>query len=227
MESSFRRSPLRAADDASSSEPKAKRRGELPRRTFLVGAAAGAGLLSSTRPAQAQGDEVRLDQHPNFGVVGAVVLPSDALGTPGLRQALERCGRWIAAFEPVAELDHDYLASDDIRYGPPDPRPLWRAQLDALDLEAQQRFSTTFARLEPGRQEGMVRAAIDRAWPRPAGASMPRPEAAPHVALAIMAWYFRSTEANDLCYAARIGRHECRGMRGVTDIPRPLRSERS
>jgi hypothetical protein len=38
----------------------------------------------------------------------------------------------------------------------------------------------------------------------------------------LMAHYFRSSAANDLCYAARIGRHTNRAIQITTVRPRPL-----
>jgi hypothetical protein len=37
-----------------------------------------------------------------------------------------------------------------------------------------------------------------------------------------MAFYFRSSDANDLCYRAQIGRDQCRGLAGSDRPPAPL-----
>ena len=49
---------------------------------------------------------------------------------------------------PVAELDHYYLWTDEIGYGPADPAPLWTSQLEALELEAEKRHGASFAELD-------------------------------------------------------------------------------
>jgi hypothetical protein len=38
-----------------------------------------------------------------------------------------------------------------------------------------------------------------------------------------MAFYFRSSDANDLCYRAAIGRDLCRGLDGSEQAPPPLK----
>ncbi len=43
-----------------------------------------------------------------------------------------------------------------------------------------------------------------------------------HVVADLMAHYFRSSAANDLCYNARIGRHTNRAIQITTVRPRPL-----
>ncbi len=220
------KSPRNASrDEAAEAEPRVP----VARRTFLVNSAllAGAGLLSRPAAGQAQPSKApTLASHPNLHLVAAHVLPTESLGANETRKAIDRFIAWADAFQPVAELDHPYLSTDEISYGPADPRPLWTAQLEALDLEADQRFDANFTTLKAEHQADIVRRTIDRTTRNMS--RLPRPEYAPHIAIAIMAWYFRSSDANDLCYSARIGRHECRGMAGVDRKPRTLdrRSDR-
>ena len=228
MDSDRRQASFPGAADEERQASAAER--SLPRRTFLARSAAlaGAGLLSAAAPGQPQQTPETesvthpLNGHPNRDVLGRLVLPTESLGPDGVQWALAGFGKWVDGFEPVAELDHGYLSSDEIRYGPPDPRPLWLSQMEALDLEAKSRFSLPFAGLTTIRQETMLRAAVERSLPADHGSSLPRPEYATHVALAMMAWYFRSSEANDLCYSAQIGRHRCRGMRTVSNRPQSI-----
>lgn len=152
--------------------------------------------------------------------VGSVVLPSAELGPEASREAVSRFESWSEGFEPVAELDHPYLWSDEILYGPADPRPQWAAQLEALDLEANRRHSKDFALLERGQQEEVLLRRLPDELPEP----LPHPSEAAHVAIALAAWYFGSASANDLCYRAAIGRHECRGLPTVGERPRSLES---
>jgi hypothetical protein len=147
-----------------------------------------------------------------------VVLPASELGERDLDRVLRRFARWVDGIEPVAELDHPYLSTDEIAYGPPDPRPAWRAQLDALELLARRRHGAGFASLGREEQERLLRDQLPRELPR----SMPHPTAAPHVAIGLLAWFYASDEANDLCYRARIGRHQCRGLPSAVERPAPL-----
>lgn len=202
------------------------------RRNLLTGSAAAVGAaLVSGAAAQAQQQTESADgsvapapwhQDPVLVAVASLVMPTSSLDETTRGRTLQRFGAWADGFEPVAELDHRYLSTDEIPYGPPDPRPLWRAQLAALDTEAQKRHLVPFADLDEDAQKRMLTRAIERSTPREPGTGLPRPESAAHVGIALMAWFFRSSDANDICHGKRIGRHECRGMRGVELEPRPL-----
>ena len=188
--------------------------------TVLAGAATSP---ASSHSIQSPGGTAISTSHaPVLEALAPLVLPASSMTTETLARTLQRFAAWADDFEPVAELDHRYLSTDEIPYGPPDPRPLWRAQLEALETEAQKRHLQSFTALTVELQREMTSRAIDRAVSREPGTGLPRPEHAGHVAVALMAWFFRSSDANDLCYGKRIGRHECRGMRGVELEPRPL-----
>jgi hypothetical protein len=47
-----------------------------------------------------------------------------------------------------------------------------------------------------------------------------------HVAADLLAFFFRSSEASDLCYGKAIGRDQCRGLPGSEDPPAPLEDPR-
>lgn len=202
------------------------------RRSLLAGSAVAVGTALAARSSSLTGTAQREDvggsfvwnQDPVLVAVAATVLPGEALAADGRTRTLQRFAAWVDGFEPVAELDHRYLSTDEIPYGPPDPRPLWRAQLEALETEAQKRHLDSFAALETEARHEMIIRAVDRSVPREPDVGLPRPEHAGHIAVALMTWFFRSSDANDLCHGKRIGRHECRGMRGVALEPRPLPS---
>ncbi len=42
------------------------------------------------------------------------------------------------------------------------------------------------------------------------------------MATGLLAYFYASSEANDLCYRAKIGRHECRGLANLSDPPEAL-----
>ena len=119
----------------------------------------------------------------------------------------------------VAELDHAYIWTDDILYGPPHPGPLWNAQLEALSLEAEKRHGVAFLDLSRADQESLVRRQIPNDLPP----GLPDPARAPHVALGLLAYFYQTSEANDLCYEARIERFTCRGLESSSSEP-PRRS---
>jgi hypothetical protein len=51
---------------------------------------------------------------------------------------------------------------------------------------------------------------------------LPRTPDGRHVAADLMAFYFRSSDGNDLCYRAAIGRDQCRGLKGSDNPPAML-----
>ncbi len=134
---------------------------------------------------------------------------------------MEDFQRWVEAFQPAAELDHGYL-TEQIRYGPPHPGPRWQAQLEALDLEARRRHDVSFAEVALD----VRRAWIERELRAEEGGGLPDPARADHVALGLLAWFFRTSLANDLCYEARIGRQTCRGIDSLPEEPGRLETDR-
>ncbi len=52
---------------------------------------------------------------------------------------------------------------------------------------------------------------------------LPRTPDGRHIAADLMSFYFRSSDANDLCYRAAIGRDLCRGLEGSEQAPAPLK----
>jgi hypothetical protein len=66
-----------------------------------------------------------------------------------------------------------------------------------------------------------VRAALEQAKVN----DLPRTPGSQHVAADLMAFYFRGSDANDLCYRAAIGRDRCRGLKGSDNPPPPLREK--
>lgn len=149
--------------------------------------------------------------------VADVTLPVGELRDDGRETVVLGFERWAAGFRPVAELEHPYLDSSDIRYGPPDPRPRWQSQLEALEIEANQEYSTPFAKLDRNIQRRIIERQIrgDRLE------RLPNPAEANHVAVALLAYFYGSPEANDLCYQARIERLACRGIETAPNKPAP------
>jgi len=144
-----------------------------------------------------------------------VVLPR-ALGDRGRERTVAAFEAWLAAYRPVAERDHGY-GTGDITYTGADPAPGWAAQLDALELEAKQRFGTPFVDLEPGLRLSLIRNQLRRE-------RGPLPDAADaqHIAVGLLAWWSSTTEATDLCYGASIGKGTCRPLDIVGEAPPPL-----
>jgi hypothetical protein len=149
-----------------------------------------------------------------------VVLPSE-LGATGRARIVDDFVRWIRGYRAGAEMDHGY-GFTQMRATPAPPSARYRAELDALD-QAARTGGTTFAALPFDQRRAIVERAltaakIERLPPRPSGG---------HVAVDLMAFYFQSGEANDLCYRAAIGRDACRGLPGSEQPPQPPTDRRS
>ena len=151
--------------------------------------------------------------------VARVALPAE-LGEERTERAVTGFESWVEAFEPVAELPHGY-GEQEIRYGPPDPAPRWRAQLEALELEARKRFGSDYSDLDSARGRGLLERQLGGSGSAPE--TLPgQPARADHVAVGLLAWFYGSSEATDLCYGRRIGPLTCRPLAAAPDEPTPL-----
>jgi hypothetical protein len=151
--------------------------------------------------------------------LASVVLPSE-LGRAGRAEVLSSFRSWLKGYQPGAELDHGY-GHTRLQNSGPDPAVRYEAQLVALDRAARGE-GKGLAELPAERQRALVAdaltaAGIDELPERPDGR---------HVAADLMAFFFRGSAANDLCYEARIGRDECRGLPGSEEAPERLRRDR-
>jgi len=102
-----------------------------------------------------------------------------------------------------------------VRSGPT-PVPGYLAQLTALERDARS-AGGAWASLDREKQRAILDAAFNKAGVR---ALPPRPSGQ-HVVADLMAFYFRSSEANDDCYRAQIGREVCRPIQITTRKPEP------
>lgn len=149
-----------------------------------------------------------------------VVLPSE-LGASGRGRVVDDFVRWIRGYRAGADMDHGY-GFTRMRTTPASPAAGYPAALDALDRAARAR-GAAFASLPVDARRAIVERAladakIERLPPRPSGG---------HVAADLMAFYFNSSDANDLCYRAAIERDACRGLPGSEEPPEPLTGRRS
>lgn len=150
--------------------------------------------------------------------IAEAVLPS-ALGPGGMAVAATAFRRWIDAYRPGAELVHGY-GTGDIRFAGPSPAPRWQQQLTELDAAAHRAHGAPFARLAVAERQAVLREALPASLP----ARMPSPLAAPHVAIALLAHFYESADATDLCYERQIGKNKCRPLVHSSREPLPLAS---
>ena len=187
------------------------------RRRFLKGSAAAISALALKGCAPVEQTAEKRGALPSdvLEAVALVALPVTALGEDGVKRVVAEFTRWLGELEPVAELDLPYLSTDEIQYGPPDPAPLWSSQLQALDIEAQKRHATPYVDLPRDRQEWILRGQL----PEPASPGFPPAARAPHVVIGVLAFFYASSEANDLAYRAAIEKWTCRGLDTAPDRP--------
>jgi hypothetical protein len=148
--------------------------------------------------------------------VAATVLPS-SIGSKGQQDAVDDFLRWISDYKEGVALSHGYGEPRLVKSGP-SPAPAYTRQLIALQQAAQARGGR-FGALSIDTR----RALLDEAFKAADVRNLPGRPDGKHVVADLMAHYFRSSEANDLCYNARIGRHTYRAIRVTTARPAPLK----
>lgn len=164
----------------------------LDRRTFLIASAA------IPAGAVALGELFILpDDRKLLLNLARALLPSE-LGAARMQQTVERFERWISYYRAGAEANHGY-GTGRLEALPADPWPRWRVQLQALD--------------------GLSAAQLQSLPALVSAERLTAPLAAPHIALALLAWFYATPEANDLCHQARILRDSCRPLGTVGQKP--------
>lgn len=192
----------------------------ITRRSFLTWLSSAVPLTLIARRAHALSvDSLTGELAPTrtLVAVGEVVLPSE-LAAGGVVRVVGDFQRWLSGYREHAELVHGYGTSR-IRFTGPSPATRWASQLDALDAAARRAHSRAFADLAVAERAALVRQAlaserVDR---------MPSPMDASHVALALIAFFYESSEATDLCYEAAIGKQHCRPLGDSSKEPVALR----
>lgn len=188
----------------------------MKRRTLLqwtAGAAATLPFLKVRLAAAA--DDLTADQVLVLHDVAETVLPS-SLGPKGTDAAVGAFVRWMRGYKEGVPLSHGYGDPQLVRTGPT-PVPGYARQIAALQEAARARGGR-FGALSPEARRALLDEALTAAGVR----NLPvRPDGG-HVVSDLMAHYFRSSAAADLCYNARIGRNTYRAIQITTVRPRPL-----
>ena len=178
----------------------------IDRRRFLAVVAAAVPTLALARRAHAAA-LAHLEADPrDLDALADAVLPSE-LGRAGIARVTADFRAWGAGYRENAELVHGYGTSR-LRFTGPTPLTRWTTQLDALDAAARSAHARAFRDLSREDRAALVRAALakerlDR---------MPPVGAANHVAIALLAHFYDSPDAADLCYGAKIGKAICRPL---------------
>lgn len=186
----------------------------LKRRTLLQWIVSGTAALPLMR-VDLRADELSAGHVFVLRDVATSVLPS-ALGAKGQDAAVDAFLRWIRDYKEGVPLSHGYGEPRLVRSGP-SPAPGYGTQITALQQAAGERGGRFGALPLDAR-----RAILDAAFKAAGVQNLPARPDGKHVVADLMAHYFRSSAANDLCYNARIGRNTFRAIRVTTVRPRPL-----
>ena len=188
----------------------------ISRRTFLSSLAAALPLTVLVRRAHAAA-VIHLQSDPaTLDALAAAILPSE-LGRAGIAKAARDFRDWGAKYHESAELVHGYGTSR-LRSTGPTPLTRWTTQLDELEVQSRSTHQRRFSELTVAQRSDLVRAALqgqrlDR---------VPPIVDANHVAVALLAHFYDSSAANDLCYGAQIGRQTCRPLSASSRKPLPV-----
>ena len=189
----------------------------MKRRTLLQWLAA----LPAVLPFQslrvfAQPRELTSDAIASLHEIAPTVLPT-TLGAARVRSITDKFVAWTRGYREGVALTHGY-GHPRLQKSGPSPVPGYVAQLAALGAEAKARGGR-WATLDQEARRSLLDAAFAKAGVR----SLPGRPSGQHVVADLMAFYFRSSEANDDCYNALINREVCRPIAITTRKPDPLR----
>ena len=179
------------------------------RRRFIAWLSTTVPMVIVARRADALAATWLAEDEATMRALALAVLPS-ALGVEGATRMAQSFQRWIDGYRENTELVHGYGTSA-LRFTRPSPRAKWAAQIESLKQTGFNGKS-----LEQRRQairDLLASERLDR---------IPDVATAPHVALGLLAFYYGSSEAADLCYDAQIGRETCRTLSAAARRPLPL-----
>jgi hypothetical protein len=147
--------------------------------------------------------------------IAPTVLPA-SIGAARVRETAGQFVAWTRGYREGIALTHGY-GHPRLQKSGASPVPGYARQLAALAAEARAKGGG-WAALDLETQRALLDAAFVKAGVR---ALPPRP-AGQHVVADLMAFYFRSSAANDYAYSAMINREVCRPIAITTRKPAPL-----
>lgn len=187
----------------------------MKRRTLLQWMAAGPALFSfQLARVFAQPRELTPDAIARLHEIAPTVLPA-SLGAARVRATVDRFVVWTRGYREGVALAHGY-GHPRLQKSGASPVPGYVSQLASLDAAARA-TGGPWATLDLQTRRALLDAAFTRAGVR----TLPVHPAGQHVVADLMAFYFRSSEANDECYHALINREVCRPIAITTRKPEP------
>src|SRR5512139_955751 len=153
----------------------------------------------------AQTRELTPDAVARLHAVGATVLPA-SLGAQKVKDTVDRFVEWTRGYREGVPTSHGY-GNPVLTRTKASPVPDYVAQLATLDAAARKRGGA-FEALDLETRRALLDEALTAAGVR----NIPGRPSGQHVVSDLMAYYFRSSEANDRVYRAAILRQTCRPM---------------
>lgn len=163
----------------------------------------------------AQARELTPEALTTLREIGETVLPS-SLGAERVSAIVNRFVVWVREYEEGIALAHGYGHPRLVK-SQASPAPDYLAQLATLDAAARARGGR-LAELPLETRRALLSDALAKAEV----SGLPGRPTGRHVVSDLMAFYFRSSEANDVAYRSRIGRQICRPIELTTRRPAPL-----
>jgi hypothetical protein len=161
--------------------------------------------LAPFRPAflraQAQMQTFSPHEHAVLEDLALVVLPT-SLGSGGCKKIASEFAVYVRDYRAGADTEHGYGFTRVVPK-PPSPARRYAEQLSALPSP-------------------LTQASVKQALTQADIKELPRVPDGKNVIADLMAFYFRSSDANDLCYRAAIERDKCRGLAGSDQPPAQL-----
>jgi hypothetical protein len=190
----------------------------IKRRTLLQWIASVAAVLPLERVRLlAQPRELTPDAIRFLHELAPTVLPA-SIGDARIRATVDRFVAWTRGYQEGIALAPGY-GHPRLQKSGATPVPLYLTQLSALEADARAR-GARWPALDLDTRRSILDASIAKAGVR----NLPQRPSGQHVIVDLMATYFRSSEANDDCYRAQIGRETCRTISVTLVKPQPKRA---
>lgn len=146
--------------------------------------------------------------------IGATALPR-SMGDVRVRTTVDGFVAWTRGYREGVALAHGY-GHPRLQKTGPSPVPAYAEQLEAIERAARAKGGR-FDALDLDARRSLLDQSLTAAGIR----SLPPHPTGTHVVADLMAFYFRSSEANDDCYRALIQREVCRPISVTVRRPRP------
>ena len=141
--------------------------------------------------------------------IAEAVLP-ESLGAEAVAKIARSFDAWVAGYRPGADMEHGY-GRTRMSTKPASPLRTYQTQLAAMGAK--------FASLPVAERRERLAASMTAARVT----ALPLAPSGQHIASDLMAFWFRSAEANDVCFARAIRRYDCRGFSTAGQQPKAIR----